>query len=141
MNNVIYKTCEYIIDKKIKKVNMDNVLKIHINKMTKYISEDDIYSFEFNTRIFKKLVLYDYCYHYYIDGLKEDEVDMINSYIHHDTYELNFHAEPNMLRFLNWCKIYNRRTKKIVSNKNGKNYYNDKQIYIVSRDTKHNSFK
>ena len=54
MNTVIYKTTAYIIEKKIRKINLDNIIELHMDKMMKYISEDELYSFEFNTRIFRK---------------------------------------------------------------------------------------
>jgi hypothetical protein len=148
MNTIIYKISEYIIEEKIRKINLDNIVELFIDDITKYISEDEVYSFEFNTRIFKKLVLYDYCYHYFIDGLSNKEINIINNYLHNDKYELELHIEDNMLRFLDWCKKYNQKIKSILAkeisytiNKKDKYHYNAKQIYIVSHDNKNITFK
>jgi hypothetical protein len=148
MNTIIYKISEYIIDEKIRNINLDNIVELLMDNITKYISEDEVYSFEFNTRIFKKLVLYDYCYHYFIDGLSDNEIEMINNYLHYDKFELSLHVEENMLRFLDWCKKYNQKIKRILAkeisytiNKKDKYHYNAKQIYIVSHDSRNITFK
>jgi hypothetical protein len=147
MNTIIYKICEYIIDKKMRKINLDNIVEFLMDDITKYISEDEIYTFEFNTRIFKKLVLYDYCYHYFIDGLSDKEIETINNYLHHDKFVLDLHIEENMLRFLDWCKKYNQKIRSILAkeishtiNKKDKYHYNAKQIYIVSHNSKNITF-
>ena len=148
MNTVIYKTTAFIIEKNLRKINLDDVIELHMDKMTKYIPEDELYSFEFNTRIFKKLVLYDYCYHYFIDGLGDKEIETINNYLHNDKFELDLHVEENMLRFLNWCKKYNQKIKSILAkeisytiNKKDKYHYNAKHIYVVSHDSRNITFK
>ena len=126
MNKVTYLTSEYIIDKRIKDINLTEIIYSNYEKIKKYISDDLIYSFAFNINIFKKLVLYNYCYDYLIEDLTDDELDRVNNYIN-NKYSILHSIEPNMKTFLDWCKQYNKN--------------NSKKINIVSKRSSKISFR
>jgi hypothetical protein len=114
MNIIIHRLCEYIINNKIKQIIIDKIIYLYSKKLLNTTSENQLYSFEFSTRIFKKLVLYNYCFNYYVDDITEEEEIKINKYIHTNN-ELTFPVESNMLKFLNWCKRYNQLNKNKIS--------------------------
>jgi hypothetical protein len=121
MNRLVFRISEYIIRDGIKDINMNYIIENHKEQMLTYLPINYINSFEFNTRIFKKLVLYKYCFHYKIEGLSDKEVELINYYIHNTNTKFTILAEENMLKFLAWCKQYNSNNKIIyITNRNGK---------------------
>ena len=121
MNRLVFRISEYIIRDGIKDINMNNIIENHKEQMLTYLPINYINSFEFNTRIFKKLVLYKYCFHYKIEELSDKEVEIINYYIHNTHTKFTILAEENMLKFLDWCKQYNSNNKIIyITNRNGK---------------------
>jgi hypothetical protein len=134
MNRLVYKICEYIIRERIKQINIDNIVRNNINEIVTYLPEKDIYSFLFNTYIFKKLVLYNYCFHYKIIGLSNNEEILIANYIHNKINELNIlNLGVDVMQFLDWCRKYNQQNKKniyIVSSHNNKiKYLNNTQMF------------
>jgi hypothetical protein len=150
MNIIIHRLCEYIINNKIRDIDVKKIVHLNTIKLLNYLSEQQLHRFEFNIRMFKKLVLYNYCFHYYIDGLTDEELIKINKYIHTNE-ELQFSVESNMLNFLSWCKKYNRLNTKITgipvaanlgyNINNYTNAPNERKIYIVSKISKNITFR
>jgi len=87
-----------------------------------YISPELATSDEFKYKVFQKLVLYNYCFHYQITNFNEEEVIALNNYIHdiHSQSKITIEIDMDMLNFLDWCRKYNRKNKNkinIISNK------------------------
>ena len=128
MNELIYRISENIINQNIKNISINNVIydneKLiddYINHYNKYNrlnkNRIDIYSFEFKIQLFKKLVLYDYCFNYNIENnIKEEDIVLINQYIlniNNDILQLKI-LDYKFKSFLDWCKKYNRINKKKI---------------------------
>lgn len=128
MNELIYRISENIINKNIKNISFNDILyqneiliNEYINHYNKYSvlnkSKIDIYSFEFKIQLFKKLVLYDYCFNYDIENnTKGDDIVLINQYIlnnNDDILKLKV-LDYKFKLFLDWCKKYNRINKKKI---------------------------
>lgn len=128
MNELIYRINENIINKNIKNVSLNDIIyenelliNGYINHYNKYNvlnkNKINIYSFEFKIQLFKKLVLYDYCFNYDIENntTKEDIV-LINQYIsgiNNNILKLKV-LDHKFKLFLDWCKKYNRINKKKI---------------------------
>lgn len=143
MNSLIFKITRYIINNQIKDISLDNILSKNIEHIYKCISnynyysikyrDINIYSFEFKFQIFKKLVLYDYCFNYIIDDFSnlsskiKKEIKLINEYILNKNNKLNLeNIDIYFLQFLNWCKKYNLLNKKKI-------YFSNSKKYVVFR--------
>ena len=127
MNELIYRISENIINKNIKNISINDVIydnekliNEYINHYNKYsISKNriDIYSYEFKIQLFKKLVLYDYCFNYDIENnTKEEDIVLINQYIlniNNDILQIKV-LDYKFKSFLDWCKKYNRINKKKI---------------------------
>jgi cystathionine beta-lyase family protein involved in aluminum resistance len=128
MNELIYRICENIINKKIKNISLHDVIfkneksiNDYINHYNKYTvlnkNKIDIYSFEFKIQLFKKLVLYNYCFNYNIENnTNEEDIVLINQYISSiNDNILNLKVlDYRFKSFLDWCKKYNRINKKKI---------------------------
>lgn len=143
MNSLIFKITRYIINNQIKDISLDNILSKNIEHIYKCINnynyysikyrDINIYSFEFKFQIFKKLVLYDYCFNYIIDDFSnlsskiKKEIKLINEYILNKNNKLNLeNIDIYFLQFLNWCKKYNLLNKKKI-------YFSNSKKYVVFR--------
>jgi hypothetical protein len=128
MNELIYRISENIINQNIKNISLNNIIyenevliNEYINHYNKYSvlnkNKIDIYSFEFKTQLFKKLVLYDYCFNYDIENnTNEEDIILINQYIlynNDDIVKLKI-LDYRFKLFLDWCKKYNRNNKKKI---------------------------
>ena len=134
MNRLVYRICEHIIRERIKKINIDDIIRNNLDEMSIYYPVNDIYSFTFNTYIFKKLVLYNYCFHYKINGLSDNEEKVIDNYIHNKSNELNtINLGIDIIQFLDWCRKYNQQNKKnifiVLSYNNKIKYSNNTQMF------------
>jgi hypothetical protein len=126
MNELIYRISENIINQNIKNISINNVIydneKLiddYINHYNKYNrlnkNRIDIYSFEFKIQLFKKLVLYDYCFNYNIENnTKEEDIVLINQYISSINNNILKVLDYRFKSFLDWCKKYNRINKKKI---------------------------
>jgi hypothetical protein len=107
MNRSIFNICNYIINSKIKTIDISHIIK----KFNKYIPIDVLNSEIFKYKIFQKLVLYNYCYNYQIDNISFEQVILIHNYIN-DIYSNKYlDVDKNMFNFIDWCKKYNRKNK------------------------------
>jgi hypothetical protein len=128
MNELIYRISENIINKNIKNISLNIILyeneiliNEYINHYNKYSvlnkNKIDIYSIEFKIQLFKKLVLYDYCFNYDIESnTNEEDIVLINQYIlnnNDDILKLKV-LDHKFKSFLDWCKRYNRINKKKI---------------------------
>jgi hypothetical protein len=143
MNSLIFKITKYIINNNIKNISLIDIISKNIDHINECINnynyyfdnyrDINIYSFQFKFQLFKKLVLYDYCFNYIIDDFSDlslkikKEIKLLNDYILNVNNNLNIeNIDEYFLQFLNWCKKYNRLNKKKI-------YFSNSEKYIVFR--------
>lgn len=125
MNALIFRITKYIMNKNITEINLEKILSdnsVFINEYKYLISNVDVESFQFKIHVFKKLVLYDYCFNYKIDNFSNDpielkkELKLINNYILYNYKKiLHVHVLDDKFReFLDWCRKYNSVNKKKI---------------------------
>jgi len=156
ISHIIYKICNYIIKNKINDIVISDIIS-----GSEY--ENELQSFDIKLRIFKKLVLYDYCYHYKLYNVKDSEILMINNYILNINNDLVIkqNLDINFLAFIDWCRLYNYRNTNTKTVKNHfinqinepinkyselatlkENYISSsKKIYFVSGNNKNITFQ
>jgi len=125
MNNLsrcVFNLCYYIINSYISDININKIIYKNMANIEIYISPELATSDEFKYKVFQKLVLYNYCFHYQITNFNEEEVIALNNYIHdiHSQSKITIEIDMDMLNFLDWCRKYNRKNKNkinIISNK------------------------
>lgn len=135
MNQLIYRICEDIINKDIKNISLydviyenETLINNYLNYYNKYNilnkNKIDIHSVEFKIGLFKKLVLYDYCFNYDIENnTKEEDLVLINQYVLSNNKNIIklINLDYKFKSFLDWCKKYNRVNKKKIQFKLSKN--------------------
>jgi hypothetical protein len=125
MNALIFRITRYIMNKNITEINLEKILydnSVFINEYRYLMANVDVESFQFKIHVFKKLVLYDYCFNYKIDNFSDDpielkkELKLINDYILHNHKKiLHVHVLDDKFReFLDWCRKYNSVNKKKI---------------------------
>ena len=122
MNTLIFKLTQYIIDNNIKNISIEKILDKNTKYIDYYIEQNkleslDVYLFDFKIKIFKKLVLYDYCFTYKIENFTNNQdLKLINDYILNKNSNLLFvHTlEGNFQEFIDWCAKYNRNNGKKI---------------------------
>jgi hypothetical protein len=114
-----------ITDISIEKILSDNA--DFINEYNYVMSYVDVHSIQFKIQIFKKLVLYDYCFKYKIDAFSK-ELRLINNYILYNNKKItSVHLlDSNFKDFLDWCRKYNSVNKKKI-------YFTDSGDKIIFR--------
>lgn len=124
MNKYVFKISDFIINSDIKNININYINNINYDMIQSYGSIDELYSFATKIRIFQKLVLYNYCYNFYIGDLSDNELININNFISIENTKLNLNIDYKYMQFFYWCKVYNRQNKnkvKVVSLKHKHN--------------------
>ena len=115
MNKTIFLISEYIINSKKTNINLNDIINKNYSSLIIHES-DKLSSFELNIRVFQKLVLHNYCFNYYIDGLSDNELKNINNYLLYPTIStFKYNIRDNMKHFLDWCKKFNLRNKNKIS--------------------------
>jgi hypothetical protein len=109
----IYKICECIIKSNIKNVNYKNIIELNLDDR---FNKEYLLTFDIKTRIFKKLVVYGYCFQYKINNITNKELVAINNYILNKKNDLIYinNFDLNMLEFIKWCKIMNSTKKEKI---------------------------
>lgn len=130
MNALIFRITRYIMNKNITDISIEKILSDNtdfINEYNYVMSYVDVHSIQFKIQIFKKLVLYDYCFKYKIDAFSK-ELRLINNYILYNNKKItSVHLlDSNFKDFLDWCRKYNSVNKKKI-------YFTDSGDKIIFR--------
>ena len=108
----IYKICECIIKSNIKNVNYKNIIELNLDDR---FNKEYLLTFDIKTRIFKKLVVYGYCFQYKINKINNKELLSINNYILNKKNDFIYNdLDLKMLEFIRWCKIMNLTKKEKI---------------------------
>jgi hypothetical protein len=130
MNALVFRITKHIMNKNITDVSLEKILYDNgdfVNEYNYIMSYVDVHSIQFKIQIFKKLVLYDYCFKYKIDTFSK-ELKLINDYILYNNKKItSVHLLDSKFKdFLDWCKKYNSVNKKKI-------YFTDSGDKIIFR--------